>query len=171
MARGFSLFEEALLVFEAQDPNVEWYTKVATAVQNAVQCYHVIYDEKNKELLPRHHWIVFSRGEIELNPSRNQNLCHQRQAWVELQLALHLLLLMILQLYHLWPLPPPRVSNTSCLFTRCQPLYASCCTVLLYFSRYCTVRLKMFSLFFVFVCFLCIICVKIIINLLQYSTI
>ena len=26
----------------------------------------------------------------------------------------------------------------------CQPLYASCCTVLLYFSRYCTVRLKMF---------------------------
>ena len=48
------------------------------------------------------------------------------------------------------PLPPP-VSNSSCLFTRCQPLYASSCTVLLYFSRYCTVRLKMFSLFFVFV--------------------
>ena len=46
MARGFSLFEEALLVFEAQDPNIEWYTKVAAAVQNAIQCYHVIYDEK-----------------------------------------------------------------------------------------------------------------------------
>ena len=44
MARGFSLFEEALLVFEAQDSNVEWYTKVAAAVQNAVQCYCVIYD-------------------------------------------------------------------------------------------------------------------------------
>ena len=27
MARGFSLSEEALLVFEAQDPNIEWYTK------------------------------------------------------------------------------------------------------------------------------------------------
>ena len=40
-----------------------------------------------------------------------------------------------------------------------------------YFSRYCAVRLKMFSLFFVFVYFLCIICVKSIINLLQYSTI
>ena len=34
--------------FEAQDPNVEWYTKVAAAVQNAIQCYRVIYDEKNR---------------------------------------------------------------------------------------------------------------------------
>ena len=59
MARGFSLFEEALLVFEAQDPNVELYMKVAAAIQNAIQCYRVIYD---MELLPRHHWIVFSRG-------------------------------------------------------------------------------------------------------------
>ena len=62
MARGFSLFEEALLVFEAQDLNIELYMKVATAVQNAIQCYHVIYDEKKKELLPRHQWIIFSRG-------------------------------------------------------------------------------------------------------------
>ena len=42
---------------------------------------------------------------------------------------------------------PPPVSD-SCLFTRCQPLYASRYTVLLYFSRYCMIRLKMFSLFF-----------------------
>ena len=48
MARGFSLFEEALLVFEAQDPNVEWYTKVAASVPHAIQCYHVIYDEKKR---------------------------------------------------------------------------------------------------------------------------
>ena len=67
-------------------------------------------------------------------------------------------LLMTLQLYHLpAPLPPP-VGNSSCLLTRCQPLYDSCCAVLLYFSRSCIVRIKMFSLFFV--CFLCIICVK-----------
>ena len=45
-------------------------------------------------------------------------------------------------------LPSP-VSN-SWLFTRCQPLCASCCTILLYFSRYYTARLKMFY-FFVFV--------------------
>ena len=48
MARGFSLLEEALLLFEAQDPNVEWYTKVAVAIQNAIQCYRVIYDKKER---------------------------------------------------------------------------------------------------------------------------
>ena len=37
VARGFSLFEEALLIFEAQGPKVEWYMKVAAAVQNAIQ--------------------------------------------------------------------------------------------------------------------------------------
>ena len=59
------------------------------------------------------------------------------------------------------------VSNSSCLFTWCQPLYASCCTILLCFSRYCTVRLKIFS--FVYVCFLCIIYVKSIIT--HYTTV
>ena len=39
MTRGFSFFEEALLVVEAQDPNIEWYMKVAAATQNAIQCY------------------------------------------------------------------------------------------------------------------------------------
>ena len=48
MARGFSLFEEALLVFEAQDPNVEQYMKVSVAVQNAIQCYHVTYDKEKR---------------------------------------------------------------------------------------------------------------------------
>ena len=46
MARGFSLFEEALLVFEAENPNGERYMKAAAAVQNAIQCYRGIYDEK-----------------------------------------------------------------------------------------------------------------------------
>ena len=32
------------------------------------------------------------------------------------------------------PLPPP-VNNSPCLFTQYQPLYVSCCTGLLYFSR------------------------------------
>ena len=48
MARGFSLFEKALLVCEGQDLNVERYMKVAAAVQNAIQCYHVIHDEKKR---------------------------------------------------------------------------------------------------------------------------
>ena len=36
MARGFSLFEEELLVFEAEDLNVEQYMKVAAAVHIAI---------------------------------------------------------------------------------------------------------------------------------------
>ena len=48
VARGFSLSEEALLVFEAQDPYIEQYTKVAAAVQNAIHCYHVIYEKKKR---------------------------------------------------------------------------------------------------------------------------
>ena len=48
MTRGFSLFDQALLVLEAQDPNVARYMRVAAAIQNAVQCYCVIYDEKKR---------------------------------------------------------------------------------------------------------------------------
>ena len=61
---------------------------------------------------------------------------------MKLQLSFHLLLLRILQVCHLpRPLPPP-VSNSSWLFTWCQPLYAGCCPVLLYFSCYCVVVLQ-----------------------------
>ena len=98
----------------------------------------------------RHKLITVSSLHTNLqaaNFQRWEHVFHQCQAWVKLQLALCLLLLMILQLYHLPHPSPPPVSNSSCLFTRCQPLYARCCTVLLYFSRYYTVRLKMFSLF------------------------
>ena len=59
--------------------------------------------------------------------------------WATLQLALHLLLLTILQLYF----PHPAI-DSSCLFTRCQPPCAGCCAGLLDFSRYFTGRLKMF---------------------------
>ena len=46
--RGFSLFKEALLIFEAQDLSVERCVKVAAAAQNAVWCYRVIYDEEKR---------------------------------------------------------------------------------------------------------------------------
>ena len=42
MARGFSLLEEALLVFEPQDQNIERHKKLAETVQNAIQGYCVI---------------------------------------------------------------------------------------------------------------------------------
>ena len=48
---------EGTVSFEVQGLSVEWYTKATAAVQNAIQCY----DEKKKELLPGHHWIIFSR--------------------------------------------------------------------------------------------------------------
>ena len=48
MARGFSLFE-ILLAFEAQNPNIEQYTKVAAAVQNTIQCPRVIENKKKKK--------------------------------------------------------------------------------------------------------------------------
>ena len=58
-ARGFSLFEEVLSVFEAQDTNIEWYMKDAAAIQNTIQYNRVICDEKKRELPLRHHWIHF----------------------------------------------------------------------------------------------------------------
>ena len=86
------------------------------------------------------------------NFQRCERAFHQHQAWVKLQLGLCLLLLTILQLYHLPPPLPPPISNSSCLFTRFQPLYASCCTVL--FS-YCTIKNVsfIFCLFVLYVLF------------------
>lgn len=60
-----------------------------------------------------------------------------------------------LQLYHLSPPLSPLVSNSSCLWTQHQPLCDSCCTGLLYCSRYCLVRLEMFSLYLFFIYYLC----------------
>ena len=80
VARGLSLFKRALLAFQAQAPNGEWYMKVVAAIQNAIQCHHVIYDETKKQPLSKHHWIIFARALIALNPARNPKLCHQCQA-------------------------------------------------------------------------------------------
>ena len=63
------------------------------------------------------------------NFQRCERAFHRRQVWVKVQLALRLLLLPTLQLYHLPPLLRLPVSNSSCLFTRCQPPCASCCAV------------------------------------------
>ena len=128
--------------------------------------------------LPCHLWrekrsyspdIVFFKRVDRFESSKEPEPVPSTSGVSEIAACPHLLLLTILQLYHLPPPLPPPVSNSSCLFTWCQPLDASCCTVPLYFSRSCTIRLKMFSLFFVV--FLCIICMKSIINLLPYSTI
>ena len=125
MARGFSLSEEALLVFEVQGPECRMVHKCCSS-----------HSECNP-VLPSHLWkkkkeaTWASLGSFLKRVDRtesSQSLCPQCQEWVKLQLALHLLLLMILQLYQLPPLLPPSVSNSSCLFTPCQSLCARCCT-------------------------------------------
>ena len=66
------------------------------------------------------------------------------------------------------PSPASSPSSSQYLFlpVPSMPLLCASC-LLLNFSRYCTIRLKMCY----FVCFLRTICMKSIINLLQYSTI
>ena len=132
MARGFSLFEEALLVFEAQDPNVEQCSKVAADVQNAIQCYHVIYDEKKKATTQTSLDHFFKRVD-RIESSKEPEPVPSMSGMSEIAAC---------------P-PSPIADNPSALrsptsspsssnflpVTRCQPLYASCCTVLLYFSR------------------------------------
>ncbi|KAI6651905.1 hypothetical protein LOD99_4805 [Oopsacas minuta] len=49
MAEGFSLIEEALAIFENQDPNDERFSKVATSVRDSFQCYRIIYNEKKRK--------------------------------------------------------------------------------------------------------------------------
>ena len=91
------------------------------------------------------------------------------QLRMTLQLALRLLLQRILQLYHLPRLLPPPVSHSSCLFTQCQPPYASCSswTTVLFKELYYQIKNV-----FVCVCLLVMyyLCEKYIINLLEYST-
>ena len=62
-----------------------------------------------------------------------------------MQPNLCLLLPTILKFYSL---PPLLVSNSSCLFIQCQFLYANYSTVLPYFPKYCTIRLKCFIFVF-----------------------
>ena len=53
--------------------------KVAAAIQNTIQRYPVFYDKEKgaaTQVLLGH---FFPREQIELNPARNQNLCHQHQ--------------------------------------------------------------------------------------------
>ena len=55
--------------------NVELYTKFATAIQNKSSST-VLSMMRERELLYRYHGVIFSKGWVELNPARNQNLCH-----------------------------------------------------------------------------------------------
>ncbi|KAI6646855.1 Tigger transposable element-derived protein 1-like isoform X4 [Oopsacas minuta] len=49
MAKGFSLIEKALAIFQNQDPNDERFSKVATSVRDSFECYRIIWNEKKRK--------------------------------------------------------------------------------------------------------------------------
>ncbi|XP_067930806.1 tigger transposable element-derived protein 1-like [Watersipora subatra] len=48
LAEGFLLIEKAFAPSELQDPNIEHCTKVANQLNDAIQCYRIIYNEKKE---------------------------------------------------------------------------------------------------------------------------
>lgn len=46
MAEAFASIEAGLALFKTQDPNEEWHMRVSAAIQDALRCYRIIYDEK-----------------------------------------------------------------------------------------------------------------------------
>ena len=129
MAREFSLFEEALFIFEAQDPKLRM---VHEGYNNHSKCNPV------PPPLPRYHWIVLSSGKIELNPARKRTCAiNVRCEWncsclpsiVDDPSALHLPS----------PLLPP-VKNSSFLFTQCQLLYYKIKNVIFIFLFLCIIK-------------------------------
>ena len=112
---------------------------------------------------------VFRNERVDrIEPARAEPLCRRHQAQVKLQLALRLLLLVSLQLYHL---PLLLLFQAVVLLASSLDSSPDMPGVLLCYRtlRYCTVRLNFFFIFCLV--FLCNICVKSIKNLLQNSTI
>ena len=61
-------FEESLLVFEAQDLNLEQYMKASGAIQNAIQCYHVIYEKRKRDKKKNHYSDIRVGSSRKLSP-------------------------------------------------------------------------------------------------------
>ena len=75
MARGFSLFEEALLVFNSMDPNVEGDMKFVAAIQDEIKCYHIIYDKKRiTTQTPPNCFFFFFKKEQRIESSKEPEL-------------------------------------------------------------------------------------------------
>ena len=147
MARGFSLLEEALLVSEAEDRNIEQYTKVAAAVQNAGQCYWVFYDEK-KSYHPDKAWIIlFKRVDrIESSKEAEPYAINIRYEWNQSPPSIS---------YCWWPFSCTISHLLSLLHQQLfLPVHSMlvpvrqllCCTAVLFKAQHCRVK----SVFFTF---------------------
>ena len=107
------------------------------------QSHKILWKKLNQEDKRLTHWKLWTtENPLHMNlQGANFQRCEcgfQRWALVKLQFALCLLLLMILQIYHFPPpLAPPLVNNCCYLLVHLMPaLQASCCNILLYFSRH-----------------------------------
>ena len=132
------LLEEALLVFEAQVSNTEQHRKDAAAIQNAVQCNHPIYDERERATIQtsldhffqaaRQNWIQQGTRTRAINIRRKWNfsLPSISYCWRSFSCTISHLLQSVTLLVCSLDISP----------------CASSCTILLYFSRYCAERLK-----------------------------
>ena len=160
VARGFSLFEEALLVFETEDLNIERYTKVAAAIQNAIQCYRVIYDEKKRATTQTSLDYFFKRVD-RIESSKEPELVPSTSGVSEIAACPPS---PIADNPSALPCPTPSltppISNSSCLFTLCQPLYASCCRTIVLFKVLCCKILNVFFIFCVCLFFIYYLCEK-----------
>ena len=136
--------------------------KVAAAIQNVIQCYPGIYDEKKRATTQTSLDCSFKK--VDRIESSKEPEPVPSTAGMESQLALS----PVADAPPALPSPtspPSPVSNSSCPFTRCQPLLS--CTTVLFKILYFQIK----NVLFLCVCSICIICVKTIINLLQYSTV
>ena len=163
-ARAFSLLEKALLSFWGKDLNVEWYMKVAAAVQKAIQWYRVTYD-KNRATTQT--WLDHFFKKVdwpepskEPEPMPSMSGVSKTAACPPSPTADDPSAL---------PSPTSSPYSSQQLFLPVPSLPAPVCQ-LLYFTivlfKVLDWRLKMFIF-----CFSCIMFMKSIINLLQYSTV
>ena len=125
-----ALLEGAPLGFGAQDLSIKQYRKVAAAIWNAIQCYHVIYDEKKSYYSDK----KVDRTEAGKEPEPVPAMSGMSEIAVcpPSTLADD-------------PSAPPSPTSSlssvsdSCVFTQCQSLYVLYCTTALFR----TVRLQM----------------------------
>ena len=146
-------------------------TRMKNGTQRLQQPFRMLFSAtmssmmRKKEPLPRHHWIIFQES---------------RHYWIQQGIITcaisvrcewncSLPSISIADDFSALPSPTssPSSNHSSCLFTQCQPLYASCTTVL-FKVLCCEIKNVLFFILIVInlIFILCIICVKSIINLI-----